>query len=76
MSDYQSKEQAAAVYAEMKQRQSLGNFNEADLLIMRFAFMAGYDAGKRVSIIADTSVVPNSSQIDPTQPDHNGERVV
>lgn len=70
------KEDLAQEYADLKFKQSIGGFTEEHLFIMRFAFMAGYDAGKRATINADTSVVPNGAHIEPYKPDHKGERVV
>lgn len=41
-----SKEQLAEDYCEMKQRQDSGQFSDHELFIIRFAFMAGYDANR------------------------------
>jgi len=41
-----SKEQLANEYCDMKQAQGQGSFSEHELFIIKFAFMAGYDANK------------------------------
>lgn len=44
--DVSKKEQLAIDYCSLKQKQSLGQFTDHELFIIRFAFMAGYDANK------------------------------
>jgi hypothetical protein len=48
-----SKEQLAKQYCDMKQDQALRKFSEHELFIMRFAFMAGFDANKQPEVTDD-----------------------
>lgn len=71
-----SKHQLAEEYCNMKQAQAQGGFTKHELFLIKFAFMAGYDACDKELVKSDLSSVDNITRKESSIPDYKGERVI